>query len=200
MGRELEYKYKISDQARFDGLREALLARYPGGWEQVKMETDYYDTPDFRLAARRWTLRIRCENGVGVLTVKTPGQGRTRGEWAVPEGTLPGGLMALVRRGAPEELMELYDCRLRRVCGARFRRLRRLVEIPGATVELALDRGVLLGGSKELPFWELEAELKDGEGQALANWCEALASEFSLPEECRSKFVRASALAGGSRG
>lgn len=199
MAQELEFKYKISGQAQFDALRELLQSRYPGNWETVKMETDYYDTRDRRLAAKNWTLRIRFENRVSVLTVKTPGQGRVRGEWEVPEGTLPGGLMALVRRGAPEELMELYNATLFSVCGARFRRLRRIVEVEGARIELALDRGVLLGRAKELPFWELEAELKEGDPHALGRWCEAFAAEQGLTEEHLSKFARATAL-GGSHG
>ena len=194
MAQELEFKYTLAGQSQFDALRELLQTRYPGNWEPIKMETDYYDTPDRRLAAKNWTLRIRYENEVSVLTVKTPVQGRLRGEWEVVEGTLPTGLMALVRRGAPEELMELYQASFRPVCGARFRRLRRIVELPGATAELALDRGVLLGGSKELPFWELEAELKAGDGQALGRWCEALARERGLTEETRSKFARALSL------
>lgn len=195
MGLELEFKYKLENQERFDTLLEALKQRYPGHWEKVKMETEYFDTADSFLASRRWTLRIRCENGSSILTLKTPLEGRARGEWEVPEGTLPEGLMSLVRRGAPEELAELYNRPLRSRCGARFSRRLRLLELPEAQVELALDKGVLLGGGKELPFWELEAELKAGSAEALARWCRELAREMGLEEEPRSKFSRASGLA-----
>lgn len=197
MGQELEYKYKLENQVQYEAVRTILEERFPGGWETVKMETEYYDTQDMYLSSRQWTLRIRCENGSGVLTVKTPGNGRIRGEWEVPEGTLPDGLISLVRRGAPEELMELYQQPLRVRCGARFHRLRRVVELPQVRVELALDRGVLMGAGKELPFWELEAELKDGDAEALLTWCGSLAREMDLTEEPRSKFVRASGLAEG---
>lgn len=195
MGQELEFKYKLENQEQYDALRASLEERFPGGWEKVNMETEYYDTQDLFLASRKWTLRIRYENSTGILTLKTPGTGRTRGEWEVPEGTLPGGLMSLVRRGAPEELMEVYHMPLQSRCGARFHRLRCLAEVPGAQMELALDRGVLMGGGKELPFWELEAELKAGDGEALARWCGQLAREMGLREELRSKFIRASRLA-----
>lgn len=196
MGQELEYKYRLPGQAEYQRLCQALQARFPGGWERVTMESDYYDTSSHLLAQRRWTLRIRNENGASVLCLKIPGGGLARQEWEVREGVLPGGLVALVRRGAPEAILTLTG--LRPVCGARFVRLRRMVPLPEATVELSLDRGVLLGSAKELPFWELEAELKSGSSQALDQWCQTLAADFSLAPEPASKFARAYALMGGT--
>ena len=196
MGQELEYKYRLPDQAEYRKLCQALQARFPGGWESVTMETDCYDTRSRQLAQRRWTLGIRNENGASVLCLKIPGAGLARQEWEVPEGVLPGGLVALVRQGAPESLLTLTG--LRPVCGARFVRLRRMVPLSGAAVELALDRGVLLGSTKELPFWELEAELKSGDSQILDQWCQTLATKFSLTPEPASKFARAYALMGGN--
>lgn len=200
MAQELEFKYGLKDQARFDALTQALMAQYPGHWAPVRMESVYYDTPDRRLSARRWTLRIRRENDLRVLTLKTPGAGRARGEWEVPGGTLPQGLEDLIRAGAPQALRALCGTALAPVCGAKFCRRKRLLEIPGAVLELALDQGKLLGGDREQPIWELEAELKAGSGEALALWCEALAERYGLQEEPQSKFQRASCLEGGSHG
>ena len=84
--------------------------------------------------------------------------------------------------------------RVRTWSGVRFRRLRCLAELPGATAELALDEGVFTGGGRETPFWELEAELKGGSEDALAQWCRSLADAWGLLEEPRSKFLRAMAL------
>lgn len=196
MAQELEFKYGLSDQAHFGALLDTLKHIFPGNWEKIKMETDYYDTWDRQLSAKRWTLRIRNEGGLSVLACKTPGQGRARSEWEVPEGTLPEGLTALVRRGAPDELMDLYHIPLRPWCGARYSRYRRIIDLDGTSVELALDRGVLMGHSKELPFWELECELKSGSPEVLVEWCTRFAQEQHLREEPKSKFSRAMALAG----
>ena len=63
-------------------------------------------------------------------------------------------------------------------------------------MELALDRGVLLGGGKELPFAEAEVELKQGrDGDAVA-FATELAARFGLIPEPKSKLRRALSLAG----
>jgi inorganic triphosphatase YgiF len=80
-------------------------------------------------------------------------------------------------------------------CGARFTRLAAPLEIPGGRVELALDQGVLLGRGKELPFAEVEVELKEGSDPAAIAFAQALAEEFQLEKEPKSKFVRAMTLA-----
>lgn len=48
---------------------------------------------------------------------------------------------------------------------------------------------------RTLPFTEAEAELKAGPDEVLARFGRALAEEFSLREEPRSKIQRAMALA-----
>ena len=85
MGLELEFKYALTGPGQLEELRQELEKAF-GPWEAVEMETVYYDTPDQALAARHWTLRVRQENGRPVLTVKTPGPGRARGEWELPGG------------------------------------------------------------------------------------------------------------------
>ncbi len=195
MAQEIELKYGLENGLQFADLLAGLHRTYPGKWQEISMRTYYYDTPDKALSARQWTLRVRLENNEAVLTLKTPGDGLARGEWEVPEGQIPDDLSRLVDVGAPEELLDMMPLRI--LCGARFLRHCCLVDIPGGKVELAMDQGILLGGTKELPFWELEAELKEGQPQALTAWCQELQKTWDLQEESRSKFVRASRLAGG---
>ena len=83
------------------------------------------------------------------------------------------------------------------MCGARFTRLAKTVELPGCTVEIALDEGVLLGGGREIPLCELEVELKAGTEAAAMAWARHLAEKFGLRSESQSKFRRASLLAKG---
>ena len=99
MGLELEFKYALTGPGQLEELRQELEKAF-GPWEAVEMETVYYDTPDQALAARHWTLRVRQENGRPVLTVKTPGPGRARGEWELPGGGLAD-LSKLQTLGAP---------------------------------------------------------------------------------------------------
>jgi triphosphatase len=81
------------------------------------------------------------------------------------------------------------------VCGARFTRLAAALEIEGAVVEIALDRGILTGGGKEIPLCEIEVELKDGSDAAAIAFADALAEKYGLTAEHRSKYRRALTLA-----
>jgi len=83
------------------------------------------------------------------------------------------------------------------VCGARFTRVASTLELPECTVEIALDRGVLLGGGREIPLYEMEVELKSGSREAAALYALALAQTYGMKSEKHSKFRRALDLARG---
>ena len=78
MGREFELKYRADDRTI-----ENIQKKF-GDFTPISMETSYYDTPGSDFARRRWTLRRRWENGVGVCTLKTPAADGSRCEWEVP--------------------------------------------------------------------------------------------------------------------
>ena len=189
MGREFELKFQADGEA-IAAIREKYRDFTP-----ISMETSYYDTPDLKLAFHQWTLRRRMENNVSVCTFKRPREDGSRGEWEVEAPSIMEGVMKLCQAGADWELMRATAGGLIEVCGARFNRLAARVEIPGGVVELALDQGVLMGRGKELPFAEVEVELKAGSDEAAVAFARTLAGEFGLTEEPRSKFVRAMALA-----
>lgn len=188
MGREFELKYRAEA-----GDLEKIQEKF-GDFRKISMETTYYDTPELTLRARRWTLRRRLENGVSVCTVKTPLPDGSRGEWEVEAPDISEGLPRLIAMGAPGELAELVKGGVAPFCGARFTRLAKLLPTEDGTVELALDQGVLLGGSRELPFAEVEVELKSGSDQAAEAFAQALAAEFDLSLQPKSKLARAMAL------
>ena len=189
MGREFELKYRADA-----GVLAAIQKKF-GEFTAITMETAYYDTQDSLLNRLHWTLRRRYENGISVCTLKTPAAGGGRGEWEVQAPDIAAALPLLQQLDTPEGLrIFTADC-LVLSCGARFTRLAKTLTIPGAVVELALDRGILLGGGQELPFAEMEVELKDGSEEAAIRFAQALAEEFSLEPEHKSKHARAVALA-----
>ena len=189
MGRELELKFAASSET-LDAMEEKYAPLTP-----ITMHTRYFDTPDRAFRARKWTLRLRLENGRPVCTLKTRLSDGSRGEYETESGDIVSAIPALLEQGAPAELEELAREGLEEVCGARFTRLARIIDVPGGQVELALDRGEFTGGGRTLPFTEAEAELKAGPDEVLARFGRALAEEFSLREEPRSKIQRAMALA-----
>ena len=189
MGRELELKFAASSET-LDAMEEKYAPLTP-----ITMHTRYFDTPHQAFRGRRWTLRLRLENGRPICTLKTRLPDGSRGEYETESGDIVSAIPVLLEQGAPAELEELAREGLEEVCGARFTRLDRIIDVPGGQVELALDRGEFTGGGRTLPFTEAEAELKAGPDEVLARFGRALAAEFSLREEPRSKIQRAMALA-----
>ena len=191
MGREFELKFRCSEEAF-----AALQGDFPE-FVTIQMETTYYDTFDGRLGNNRWTLRRRYENGKAICTLKTPCPDGGRGEWEVEAEGIMTAIPQLVGLGAPAELMAYSVSGVAAVCGAKFTRLAKTLDIPGATVELALDRGVLTGGGREMPLLEVEVELKTGSDNAATAFARELAAKYGLIPENRSKYRRALGLARG---
>lgn len=189
MGREFELKYK-ADSGKIDAIQRTF-----GDFTTITMVTAYYDTPEQTLRQRHWTLRRRLENGRSICTVKTPKPDGSRGEWELECPSITNAVPELCHLGAPGELLILTASGLTEVCSARFTRLAATVKLSGCTVELALDQGFLLGGGKELPFAEVEVELKDGGDTACVAFAENLAKKFGLVAEPLSKVQRAMILA-----
>ena len=187
MATEYELKFKATEE-----ILSAIDGAFPGG-TVMQMETAYYDTPTGAMSRRRYTLRRRLENGISVCTLKTPA-GNARGEWEVQCGDIAAALPKLIAAGAPAELEDLTKEGLVHICGAKFTRLAKAIICPECTVEIALDKGVLLGGGQTEPLCEAEVELKDGETAACDAFAKELAERFGLIAEKKSKFARALAL------
>ena len=191
MGREFELKYAATEADL-----EVLKARYPH-LRPIAMETTYYDNEAGDFSRLKWTFRRRMENGRSVCTLKTPAGGWGRAEFETECDDILESVPLLRKGGAPAQLLLLTEHGVQPSCGAKFTRLAGLLEFPDFTAELALDQGILLGGGKELPFTEVEVELKSGSEEALTAFAENLAAELGLTAEHKSKVARARALADG---
>ena len=186
MGVEYEWKFRADPQNQ-----QQILDAQPGMWQQIAMETTYYDTADADLSRLHYTLRRRMENEKSVCTVKTPADRGGRGEWETEEASIEKAIPKLCKLGAPAVLASLTAEGVRPTCGARFTRQACAVDIGAAVVELALDQGILTGGDREVPLCEVEVELKDGSFEASAAYAAHLAQKYGLIPEPKSKFRRA---------
>lgn len=187
MGIEFELKYRANPEI------QAQIAN-TGTWHTISMETTYYDTPTRGLSQRQFTLRRRLENGISICTLKAPAGALARGEWETECGSIEEAVPALCKLGCPEILPALVAEGLVEACGARFTRQAATVEHEDALLEIALDRGYLFAGEKQLPLCEVEVELKAGSQAAAVAYAKALAEKYGLIPEPGSKFRRALAL------
>lgn len=191
MGLELERKYVLTD-----AVMEAVHTAF-GPWQTICMETTYYDTADAMLSAQKITLRRRMENGISICTLKTPAPGGARGEWETEDTDLIRALPRLTEDSGSLVLAKAAQQGIRPLCGAAFTRLACTVQLAECVVEIAMDRGILTGGDRQVPLQELEVELKSGSEHAMEAFCDELAMRYGLQEEPNSKFRRASALVKG---
>ncbi len=188
MGREFELKYAA------DGETLAQIEKEYAPFRQIRMETAYYDDGEKNISRLRWTLRRRLENGVSICTVKTALPDGSRGEWETEAADVAAALPVLIAMGAPEELAAFARNGLVQTCGARFTRKAALLPAGAGQVELALDRGVLLGGGREFPFCEVEVEQKQGTDEETRHFAAGLAQRFALLPQPKSKLKRAMEL------
>ena len=191
MGAEYELKFRADEETL-----SSVFTTFPARWQTIAMETTYYDTPSHSLSKCRWTLRCRKENSNHVCTLKTPGENSARNEWEVNCDTIEAAIPELCKLGAPVELLAHCKEGLIVSCGAKFTRRAGLFTLRDCVLELALDQGVLLGGGKEIPLCEMEAEYKEGNRAEMERFATELAALYDLQIEEKSKFARALALCG----
>lgn len=188
MGKEFELKYAATPE-----ILAAVSREFPD-ITRISMETTYYDTPTGDFSSRHMTLRRRFENGISVCTLKAPDSPNSRKEWEVEAPSIEAALPVLCKLSNWPELTVLAEKGLVTVCGARFLRQAATVTLPDCVLEIALDQGVLLAGSREVPLCELEVELKSGSEAAATRFAGVLAAQYNLRREPKSKFARAKEL------
>lgn len=189
MAVEYELKFKATEDTL-----TAIQSSLSGECAQYRMETTYYDTPDRSLSQRHITLRRRQENEKSICALKAPSSlGRL--EFELEKGTIEEALPELCKLSGLPELPHLLEKGVAPVCGARFTRQAYTLTFMDSVLELALDRGVLIGGGKKLPLAEVEVELKQGDPKQADLYAGRLALAYRLEVENKSKFKRAYQLA-----
>ena len=198
MGKETEYKLAVGDLQLLDCIlcSRTVTEKQRAPYAYIRMRTTYYDTEDGFLEKRRWMLRLRTENDRSVVTMKTPGEGHTRGEWEVESDYLDEALEKLAALGAPQELTAMQPDTLAPICGASFTRITAELRLSEDTACMICgDVGELTGGGKSALLCELELELKHGNEAELTAFAQKLMETYHLSEQPLSKLQRARALA-----
>jgi len=202
-GVEVEVKYAVDDPGRVADLVRAPDSRLLAGFEgsgpvrEVEVLDRYLDTADGALEAALARARLRETSGRVEVTFKRQG---VVGDGGVTERTeLEGEATADLDPGcwpdsaARRELVALSgDAALMETARLRQRRLVRDISRGGTRVELSLDRLEALDGESVVATrWELEAELKAGSREDLAELANALGvlPGLSLAAESKRLFA-----------
>ncbi len=199
---EVELKFRVDDPAIFVALSRSttlgdfLLKPVGDGEHQHNV---YYDTPDFRLRAQRYGLRVRTVGHSRIATLKgeTLAQDglHQRPEWEMPvdsddpqrwpPGDVRDRAFALTG-GAPLQPVLTIET---------LRRTMRVWHGSRCVADMALDEGVIYAGGREHLFHELEIELlPEGTRNDLDELGALLRQQFNLHPDNLSKLARALAL------
>jgi triphosphatase len=163
----------------------------------------YHDSTDGLLRAARWTLRSRDEGSGHVATTKGPGpliggmRSRVEVETPLERPAEPGDplppALADALRGAGLDVERWPP----RTFASDVRRTAAQLELAGGTtVELAIDHGEVVAGSRSWPVRELEIELVAGEPAPLLEATLQLARRLAVRPGGRSKAARGMFLLG----
>lgn len=155
-----------------------FVARTGSAGQPVALANIYFDTPALTLARSKSALRLRHTPDGWLQTFKTAGTAssgmHSRHEWEMPivgealeidtllQACDEPTVAAALRAAAPD-LIEMFR--------TNFTRTLWQLASKGATVEAAIDQGVVLanvnGESRQAPILEVELELKSGDETAL---------------------------------
>ena len=194
------------DPAALDrGWRAAVPA--DGGGTAQRLRSTYFDTGDFRLRRRGFTLRIREDGERLVQTLKSDGPSSAaavlkRNEWTrmveKPVPSLPVAPDPVVR----DAVGPLKSAELTPAFSTDVTRRTAVVEVAAsdhstALVELALDSGEIKARDRRDTVSELELELIEGPASALYELAMTLQASAPLRIQTASKAKRGYVLAGG---
>jgi triphosphatase len=198
---ETEVKFR-TDRAGLEAVLAALRLAGAGSPRTAELRSVYFDTDDLGLKRAGMVLRLRDGgDGTSTLDVKwtpDPAQGMfKRGELAVscPGGKPDTGLFdpktrkRLARAIGDNALTPVFETRVKR----------KITDVShrDATIEVAVDDGVIVAGARELAVAEVELEIKAGNDAALYDYAIAMQRELPLVLDFTSKSERGYRLLAG---
>ena len=200
---EIELKLHVP-VARASAVQAAVRGPQPS--RRQHLQAAYIDTPAHALAAKGIGWRIRKEGRRWVQTLKAtprgadamtreednvvlPGTGRPQPDATLHAGTPVGDRFLKLLQRLKEEPTERFHTDVWRTA--------RTLRVPGGTVELAFDDGVVAAEGGSLAICELEVELKSGHPRAVITASRRWATRHGLWLDTATKSQRGVMLSKG---
>jgi inorganic triphosphatase YgiF len=160
-----------------------------------RLDSTYFDTPDFHLRDARAALRLRRDGRKRIMCFKSDSTGALgvpqRREWEVPapRGEFsPEALPCGEIKSAAGVDLKRYAAALAPRFETRFvRRSAQVALGDGTRVEVCLDAGTIAAGKLSVSLLELELELLEGSPASMLDLAERLVGPLRLELEARSK-------------
>jgi triphosphatase len=190
MAREVELKFRLDPQTcQSFGSLEELRNIEP---QEQRFHTTYFDEAHNRLRDSGFELRIRSDGARRMQTLKS-GAGAQRGEWE-SEISQETPQLGEIGETPAATLLKNVD-RLRPVFSLAINRLVWRLDRHGASIEVALDRGVIKADGRSRPIREAELELKSGPVSVLFDFAHEIGERLETPLSFVNKGYRGFRLA-----
>lgn len=196
---EVELKFQVPPTAAAAVRRAVATASA----QRVHLQARYFDTPERRLAAAGFALRLRREGDRWVQTLKGRGDATMqRPEHNVPvDGDAEPALDLARHAGTPVgdalHAAGIDAAAIGPLFGTDVQRTQRRLRSGSTVVELAFDEGVIVAGDARAPVCELELELVAGTPHTLVALAARWAARHGLWLDVRTKAERGDLLARG---
>ncbi len=183
----------------FDVFSDERIRGFIDSIEEIVMETAYFADGQGGLEDSRYMLRLRSENGNGVVGFKCRlkrGCAERRLELEHPAASIEEGVEKLLAdRGLPDKAREILSrSQLKCLCGASFVRRQAKYSAGGAGFYLCHDKGRVFAADRQAPIDELELELVQGDEQAMLEAARYLCEKYCLEFSQKGKHQRAMEL------
>jgi len=208
MSQEIEIRLNVHPDDLSKLAASPLVRRFAQGNAATRrLNTVYYDTPDFAFARCGVSLRVRRQGRRFIQSVKEKNAGALlseRNEWEAPLPDARPDLRFIPDPDARERLIALAGAEtIEPKMETEIRRTtRRLRTETGAEIEFAVDRGEIrtfANGGETLAISEIELELKEGSPLALYDAVRALSESAALTVATESKAERGLRLIEGRK-
>lgn len=200
---EIELKLQVLDETAWTGIVNKIKTLpEASGYEKILLAANYFDTMDGFLHKARLAYRVRKENDQWVATIKGGGcvvNGmHKRAEWNIKVENGDANPQVFTKTTVDQNILkELSTKKLIPIVQTDFVREVVILTIDDNKIEVALDKGIIIGNGKKIPILEIELELKEGKEKILLEIGEKLIKEFPLKLSNKSKFARGLALVQG---
>lgn len=200
---EIELKLLLSksdlEKLLASDLLQGVLRK--GSERKRNLVSCYYDTADLALKQQGIAYRVRDKgDGTFEATVKTyrkSAEGLSeRLELNLPLKENAAVLEGFGKLGLGFELTELAPNGVKKLFTVDVVRTTYILDLVGAVVELAVDKGRIIAAGGEDSIDEVELELVEGKVEALLHFAEQMGQLVTVRTEKRSKFARGLALLG----
>lgn len=192
---EIEIKIALDQSISFGDIDDVLGCYRHEPWQEIHMVADYLDTEDGDLNKMQLAYRLRRENEKKVATLKAGKVDAAgvahRHEVNVDVTSMESDLSVFYKD-------EKFGSLLQTLAGKKmvsqlkmdFMRLASVFDYGSSKIEVAVDRGMIIKGSKTAPIWELELELKEGLIEDMIRLKQAVTDFFQVEVAVKSKFQR----------